>query len=99
VGFGRGPSCCPRPAYPRVRPPGRACTLNGMAVPPVVIYPPDDDGGRRVRVDGSIRGRAFSVQDIARFMQEAGLQEWDEMDVVRSLLIEWRGGGPDVWTH
>ena len=99
MGFGRGPSCCPRPAYPRVRPPGRACTLNGMAVPPVVIYPPDDDGGRRVRVDGSIRGRAFSVQDIARFMQEAGLQEWDEMDVVRSLLIEWRGGGPDVWTH
>ena len=99
MGFGRGPSCCPRPAYPRVRPPGRACTLNGMAVPPVVIYPPDDDGGRRVRIDGSIQGRAFSVQDVARFMQEAGLQEWDEMDVVRSLLIEWRGGGPDVWTH
>jgi hypothetical protein len=39
------------------------------------------------------------VQDVARFMQEAGLQEFDEMDVVRSLLIEWRGGGPDVWTH
>jgi hypothetical protein len=67
--------------------------------PPVVIYPPDEDGGRRVRIDGSIRGRAFSVQDVARFMQEAGLQEFDEMDVVRSLLIEWRGGGPDVWTH
>jgi hypothetical protein len=36
------------------------------------------------------------VQDVARFMQEAGLQEFDEMDVVRSGLIEWRGGGPDV---
>jgi hypothetical protein len=32
-------------------------------------------------------------------MQEAGLQEFDEMDVVRSGLIEWRGGGPDIWTH
>ncbi|MFB7495309.1 hypothetical protein ACFC09_11490 [Streptomyces sp. NPDC056161] len=66
---------------------------------PVVIYPPDEDGGRRVRVDGEILGRAFSVQDIARFMQQAGLQGWDEMDVVRSELIEWRGGGPDTWTR
>jgi hypothetical protein len=66
---------------------------------PVVIYPPDEDGGRRVRIDCAIVGRAFSVQDVARFMQEAGLQEFDEMDVVRSALIEWRGGGPDAWAH
>ncbi|MEU1005909.1 hypothetical protein [Streptomyces tibetensis] len=66
---------------------------------PVVIYPPDGEGGRRVRIDDAIVGRAFSVQGIARFMQEAGLQEFDEMDVVRSGLIEWRGGGPDVWAH
>lgn len=64
---------------------------------PVIVYPPDEDGGRRVRIDGVIKGRAFSVQDVARFAQEAGLQHWDEMDVVRSQLIEWRGGGPDVW--
>ncbi|WP_246341645.1 hypothetical protein [Streptomyces physcomitrii] len=70
-----------------------------MAALPVVIYPPDEDGGRRVRVDGTILGRAHSVQDVARFMQEAGLQDWDEMDVVRSTLIQWRGGGPDDWTH
>lgn len=66
---------------------------------PVVIYPPDENGGRRVRVDGEILGRAFGVQDVARFMQEAGLQDWDEMDVIRSALIDWRGGGPDVWEH
>lgn len=66
---------------------------------PVIVYPPDEQGGRRVRVDGAILGLAYSVQDLARFMQEAGLQEWDEMDVVRSALIEWRGGGPDVWEH
>lgn len=66
---------------------------------PVVIYPPDREGGRRVRISDAIVGRAFSVQDVARFMQEAGLQEFDELDVVRSGLIEWRGGGPDVWAH
>ena len=68
-----------------------------MAIPRVVVYPPAESGGRRVRVDGTILGTAYSAQDLAAFMQEAGLQEWDEMDVVRSALIEWRGGGPDVW--
>ncbi len=66
---------------------------------PVVIYPPDEDGGRRVRVDGTILGLAYSVRDVAAFLQEAGLQGWDEMDVVRSALIDWRGGGPDIWKH
>lgn len=66
---------------------------------PVIVYPPDEQGGRRVRVDGTILGLAYSVGDVAAFMQEAGLQEFDEMDVVRTGLIEWRGGGPDVWTH
>lgn len=66
---------------------------------PVIVYPPDETGGRRVRVDGAILGLAYSVRDIVAFMQEAGLQSWDEMDVIRSPFIEWRGGGPDVWTH
>lgn len=71
-----------------------------MASPrPVIVYPPDEDGGRRVRIDGQISGRAFSTQDVAAFMQTAGLPEFDEMDVVRTELIEWRGGGPEVWTH
>ena len=65
---------------------------------PVIVYPPDEDGGRRVRIDGQIAGRAFSTRDVAAFLQEAGLQSYDEMDVVRSALLEWRGGGPEVWT-
>lgn len=65
---------------------------------PVVVYPPTADGGRRVRIDDHFVGIAYSVLDIAAFVQEAGLQDWDEMDVVRSSLIEWRSGGPDVWT-
>lgn len=70
-----------------------------MASTPVVIYPPDEEGGRRIRIDGTILGRAYSGQDVAKFMQEAGLQSFDEVDVVRSSLIDWRGGGPEVWTH
>jgi hypothetical protein len=66
---------------------------------PVVVYPPSEDGGRRVRIDDHFVGIAYGVMDIAAFVQEAGLQDWDEMDVVRSALIEWRGGGPDAWVH
>ncbi|MFI8300015.1 hypothetical protein ACIGCZ_29225 [Streptomyces nigra] len=66
---------------------------------PVVIYPPDEEGGRRVQIVETILGRAYSVRDVARFIQEAGLPDFDEMDVVRSGLIEWRGGGPDEWTR
>ncbi|MGW7073668.1 hypothetical protein ACWGII_43165 [Streptomyces sp. NPDC054855] len=69
-----------------------------MSAPPVIVYPPDEQGGRRVRVDGQISGMAFSTRDVAAFMQEAGLHGFDEMDVVRSPLIEWRGGGPDAWS-
>lgn len=65
----------------------------------VTVYPPTEDGGRRVRIGEQFVGIAYGVTDIAAFVQEAGLQGWDEMDVVRSALIEWRGGGPDVWRH
>ncbi|MGC4947766.1 hypothetical protein ACLQ2N_16415 [Streptomyces sp. DT224] len=64
---------------------------------PVVVYPPSPTGGRRVRVDGSILGLAYGVGDVAEFLRRAGLEDVDEGDVDRSTLIEWRGGGPDVW--
>ena len=64
---------------------------------PVVVYPPADDGGRRVRIGDHFAGIAYRALDVAAFVQEAGLQDWDEMDVARSALIEWRGGGSDVW--
>lgn len=66
---------------------------------PVVIYPPDEEGGRRVRIDGAILGRALSVTDVAAILQGAGLRSFDENHVAYSALIEWRGGGPDQWTH
>ncbi|MGI5135831.1 hypothetical protein [Streptomyces sp. CA-106110] len=75
-----------------------------MAKRPVIVYPPSETGGRRVRVGGVILGTAYSLQDLSVFLQRAGLEGWTAVDlrapdVVESAadFIEWRGGGPDVW--
>jgi len=65
--------------------------------PTVVVYPPTEDGGRRVRIGDHFVGIAYGLIDVAAFLQEARLQDWDEMDVARSALVEWRGGGPEQW--
>jgi hypothetical protein len=65
----------------------------------VVIYPPSPTGGRRVRVNGEILGLAHSLADVVEFLRRAGLEDFDEYDVARSELIEWRGGGPYVWVE
>ncbi|MFJ2399872.1 hypothetical protein ACIOUE_01110 [Streptomyces xanthochromogenes] len=62
----------------------------------IVVYPPDEEGARRVRVDGTILGRATDLADLVVWLRRTGL-EVDDLDVVRSPLIEWRGGGPEVW--
>jgi hypothetical protein len=65
----------------------------------VVIYPPAEDGGRRVRVDDHFFGMAYGLLDVADFLRRAGIEDADEEHVRQSGLIEWRGGGPDVWEH
>ena len=67
--------------------------------PTVTVYPPTEDGGRRIRIGDRFVGIAYGLLDVAAFLQEAGLQDWDEMDVARSDLVEWRGGGPEQWRH
>ncbi|MFF4403854.1 hypothetical protein [Streptomyces sp. NPDC001404] len=62
----------------------------------IVVYPPDDSGGRRVRADGEILGMAYTAQDVAEFLRRAGL-EAGSYDLEDPTLIEWRGGGPDEW--
>ncbi|MCB5181506.1 hypothetical protein [Streptomyces antimicrobicus] len=64
----------------------------------VIVYPPDAEGGRRVRVDGEILGRATSPGDLLEFLRRAGLDP-DNVRLDDALLIEWRGGGPAVWTR
>ncbi|MFJ1650075.1 hypothetical protein ACIOC2_01405 [Streptomyces sp. NPDC088337] len=63
-----------------------------------MVHPPAENGGRRVVVDGLPIGVAFSLHDLAVFLERAGLEGWDELDVAaHAELIDWRGGGPDVW--
>ncbi|NGO45267.1 hypothetical protein [Streptomyces ureilyticus] len=64
---------------------------------PIVIYPPAEDGGRRVRVDDRFVGMAYGLLDIVEFLRLSGLEDVDDAWVRQSRLIEWRGNGPDNW--
>ncbi|MGH3309003.1 MAG: hypothetical protein ACRDP3_00170 [Streptomyces sp.] len=64
--------------------------------PPIVVHPPDADGGRRVMAHAEFLGRAFRREDVAAFLRHVGLSD-DEIQLDDPNLIEWRGGGPDVW--
>jgi hypothetical protein len=48
-------------------------------------------------VDGTILGLAYGLTDVVEFLRRAGLEGVDEVEVARSPMVEWRGGGPDVW--
>ncbi|MEU0030830.1 hypothetical protein [Streptomyces sp. NPDC006335] len=60
---------------------------------PVIIYPPAEDGGRRVRVDDRFVGLAYGLLDVVEFLRLAGLDDVDDVWVQQSALIEWRGDG------
>jgi hypothetical protein len=62
----------------------------------VVVHPPGPDG-RRVVIRGEHAGTATSVADVIEFLRRAGLDDVDEVDLAHPNLVEWRGGGPDVW--
>ncbi|MFF6813694.1 hypothetical protein ACFZAG_28015 [Streptomyces sp. NPDC012403] len=64
---------------------------------PIVIYPPGEDGGRRVRGGARFLGMAYGLLDVVEFLRLAGLESVDDDWLRRSATVEWRGGGPDVW--
>ncbi|SEM63959.1 hypothetical protein [Streptacidiphilus jiangxiensis] len=63
----------------------------------VVVHPVQTDSTgpfRRVDILGESVGKAYSLEDVAEFCRRAGLEELD-LDAER--MVEWRGGGHDVW--
>ncbi|MFF5019718.1 hypothetical protein [Streptomyces sp. NPDC001165] len=64
---------------------------------PVTVQPPGPDGGRRVTIRGEFVGTAYHLLDLVEFLRQKGLPETDTT-VEDPDLIEWRGGGPTVWT-
>ncbi|MET7638680.1 hypothetical protein [Streptomyces sp. NPDC005438] len=65
-----------------------------MAAIAIVVYPPSESGGRRVRAGEQILGTAYSRRDLVEFLRRAGLEDPDLED---PGLVEWRGGGAEVW--
>ncbi|MEU1594494.1 hypothetical protein ABZ468_16890 [Streptomyces sp. NPDC005708] len=63
----------------------------------MIVAAPCGCGGRRITVDDETMGMAYSLHDLTVFLKFAGLVGGDELDVVESDLIEWYGGGPEVW--
>ncbi|MEW2416550.1 hypothetical protein AB0953_22885 [Streptomyces sp. NPDC046866] len=65
----------------------------------LVIYPPDENGWRRVRWDGVAIGVAQKPSDIAAFLTAAGVTGAEDLDLTDPTLVEWRGGGPETWAE
>ncbi len=73
---------------------GHHITMEGV---PVIVQPPEPDGGRRVTIRGEYVGTAYHLLDVVEFLRRAGLPETDTT-VDDPDLIEWRGLGPKAWT-
>ncbi|MFF2191696.1 hypothetical protein [Streptomyces sp. NPDC058157] len=65
--------------------------------PRIVIHRPGDDGGRRVHVDGTILGMAYSEMDLREFLRRVALPDWDAVDIEDRMLFRWEGPGPESW--
>ncbi|MEU2510542.1 hypothetical protein [Streptomyces syringium] len=68
--------------------------MSGLAR--VAVHPPSPTGGRRVTVGAEILGVAYGIADLLEFLRRAGMDP-DDVRLDDPGLIDWRGGGPDVW--
>lgn len=69
--------------------------MNPQSLPPPVVVLPLSVGGRRVVIRGQDVGRALRRADVEEFVRRAGL---DDPDIDDPQLVEWRGGGSEVWS-
>ncbi|NGO72839.1 hypothetical protein [Streptomyces boncukensis] len=63
---------------------------------PIIVHPPDAEGGWRVVAGGRTLGTAHHVYDLLDLLQEVGLEPAD-VHLDDPGLIEWRGGGAYSW--
>ncbi|MFH0515917.1 hypothetical protein ACHBTE_01905 [Streptomyces sp. M41] len=66
--------------------------------PTVIVYPPADDGGRRVRAGDHFLGMAYTLLDVVEFLRATGYENVEPEDLPGADWVEWRGGGPGLWT-
>ncbi|MFK8851734.1 hypothetical protein [Streptomyces sp. Ac-502] len=66
------------------------------SAPRVIVQPPAPAGGRRVGADGTVLGLTYGPADLREFLRRAGADP-DQIDL-EGPDIEWRGGGPDIWS-
>ncbi|MFE3762296.1 hypothetical protein ACFXPI_11085 [Streptomyces sp. NPDC059104] len=68
----------------------------------ITVHPVAPMGGRRVvaHVHGedSILGTAYGLADVSEFLRRVGVDDPDAVLATQDPLMEWRGGGPEVWT-
>ncbi|MER7986955.1 hypothetical protein ABTY53_15375 [Streptomyces noursei] len=63
---------------------------------PIVVHPPEPTGGRRVTGGDRRLGIARQPADVVEFIRRAGMH-LDDIRLDDPELVEWRGGGPEVW--
>ncbi|MEU9082758.1 hypothetical protein [Streptomyces sp. NPDC048357] len=59
----------------------------------LIIYPPDQQGRRRVRYDGVAIGVAHRPSDVRAFLAAAGMENAEDVDLDPDF-VEWRGPAP-----
>jgi hypothetical protein len=60
---------------------------------PVLVHPLME-GMRLVKIHGRSAGKARSLEDLKKFLDQAGLRD---VDVDNPAIVEWHGGGSGVW--
>lgn len=63
----------------------------------LIVYPPDEQGRRRVCYDGVAIGVGHRPADIRVFLEAAGLVNAEDVDLTDPDFVEWRGDGPEGW--
>ncbi|MER0476800.1 hypothetical protein ABR737_00245 [Streptomyces sp. Edi2] len=63
---------------------------------PVQVLAPSSEGGRPVILGNVVLGVAYSPADVVDILRQAGIED-SVIALDNHKLIEWQGGGPEVW--